>query len=48
MGKPARKRLLRRSRRNERIIIKMDLREVGCDPEYWIDLAEDGTNGELM
>ena len=22
--------------------IKMDLREVGCDPREWMDLAEDG------
>ena len=26
----------------------MDLREMGCDPGEWIDLAEIGTNGELM
>ena len=28
--------------------IKMDLREVGCDPGEWIDLAEDRDHGELM
>ena len=22
--------------------IKMDMREVGCDPDEWIDLAKDG------
>ena len=35
MGKPEGKR--RRWEGN----IKMDLREVGCDPGEWIDLAED-------
>ena len=37
MGKPEGKRRRRRCEDN----IKMDLREVGCDPREWIDLAED-------
>ena len=28
--------------------IKMDLREVRCDPGEWIDLAEDRDQCELM
>ena len=32
---------LGRSRRRWKDNIKMDLREVGCDPGEWIDLAED-------
>ena len=40
--KPEGNRPLGRSRhRLEDNIIKMDLREVGCDPGEWIDLAED-------
>ena len=48
MGKPEGKRPLRRPRRRWEDIIKMDLREVGCDPGDWIALAEDRTNGGLM
>ena len=41
MGKPEGKRPLGRPRRREEDDIKVDLREVGCDPGEWIDLAED-------
>ena len=48
VGKLEGKRHLGRPRRRWKDNIKMDLREVGCDPGDWIDLAEDRTNGELM
>ena len=41
VGKPEGKRPLGRTRRRWEGNIKMDLREVGCDAEEWIDLAED-------
>ena len=41
VGKPEGKRPLGRPRRRSEDNIKMDLREVGCDPGKWIDLAED-------
>ena len=41
VGKPESKRLLGRPRRRWEDNIKMDLREVGCDPRDWITLAED-------
>ena len=41
MGKPEGKRPLGRPRDRWEDNIKMDLREVSCDPEEWIDLAED-------
>ena len=41
VGKPEGKRLLGRPRRRWEDNIKMDLREVGCDPGYWIALAQD-------
>ena len=42
MGKPESKRPLGRPRRRWwGDNIKMDLREVGCDPTDWIALAED-------
>ena len=41
MGKPEGKRPLWRTRRGWEDNIKMDLREMGCDPGDWIDLAED-------
>ena len=41
MGKPEGKRPLGRPRRRWEDNIKMDLREVGCDPGDWIALAED-------
>ena len=41
MGKPEGKRPIGRPRRRWEDNIKMDLREVGCDPGEWIDLAED-------
>ena len=41
VGKPERKRPLRRPRRRWEDNIKINLREVGCDPRYWIALAED-------
>ena len=41
MGKPEGKRPLGRPRRRREDNIKMDLREVGCNPGERIDLAED-------
>ena len=41
VGKPERKRPLGRPKRRWEDNIKMDLREVGCDPGEWVDLAED-------
>ena len=41
VGKPEGKRSLGRPRIRWEDSIKMDLREVGCDPGEWIDLAED-------
>ena len=41
VGKPESKRPLGRSRRRWEDNIKMNLREVGCDPRDWIALAED-------
>ena len=41
VGKPEGKRPLGRPRHRWEDNIKMDLREVGCDPEDWIALAED-------
>ena len=41
VGKPEGKRHLGRPRRRWEDNIRMDLREVGCDPGEWIDLAED-------
>ena len=41
VGKPERKRPLGRPRRGWEDNIKMDLREVGCDPRDLIALAED-------
>ena len=41
VGKPEGKRPLGRSRCRWEDNIKMDLREVGCDPGDWIALAED-------
>ena len=41
VGKPEGKRPLGRPRRRWEDNIKMDLREVGCDPGQWVDLAED-------
>ena len=41
VGKREGKRLLGRPRRRWEDNIKMNLREVGCDPGDWIDLAED-------
>ena len=40
-GKPESKRPLGRLRRRWEENIKIDLREVGCDPRDWIALAED-------
>ena len=39
VGKPESKRSLGRPRRRWEDNIKMDLREVGCDPRDWITLA---------
>ena len=41
VGKPESKRPLGRPRRRWKDNIKMDMREVGCDPREWIDLTED-------
>ena len=41
VGKPEGKRPLRRPRRKWEDYIRMDLREVGCDPGEWIDVVED-------
>ena len=41
VGKPESKRPLGRPRLRLEDNIKMDLREVGCDPRDWIALAED-------
>ena len=41
LGKSEGKIHLGRSRHRWEDNIKMDLREVGCDPGEWIDLAED-------
>ena len=41
VGKPQSKRPLGRPRRRWEDNIKMDLREVGCDPRDWRALAED-------
>ena len=48
VGKPEGKRALGRPRRRWEDTIKMDLREVGCDPGDWVALAEDRDNGGLM
>ena len=40
VGKPEGKRPFGTPRRRWEENIKMDLREVGCDPGEWIDLAE--------
>ena len=48
LGKPEGKRPLGRPRRRWEDNIKMDLREVGCGPGEWTDLAEDRDLGELM
>ena len=41
VGKPEGKRPLGRPRRTWKVNIKIDLREVGCDPGDWIAVAED-------
>ena len=41
VGRSEGKDLLGRPRHRWEDNIKMDLREVGCDPRVWIDLAED-------
>ena len=41
MGKPESKRPLGRPRRRWEDNLKIDLREVGCDPRDWIAFAED-------
>ena len=41
VGKPEGKSHLGRPRRRWEDNIRMDLREVGCDPGEWIDLAEE-------
>ena len=46
--KPESKRPLGRPRCRWEDDIKMDLREVGCDPRDWIALLKIETNGGLM
>ena len=41
VGRPEEKKTSGRTRRRWEDNIKIDLREVGCDPGEWIDLAED-------
>ena len=41
VGKPDSKRPLVRPRRRREDNMKMDLKEVGCDPRDWIAVAED-------
>ena len=41
VGKLEGKRPLGRPRRRWEVNIEMSLREVGCDPGEWVDLAED-------
>ena len=41
VGKPEGKRPLGRPRQRWEDNIRMNLREVGCDPGEWIDLTED-------
>ena len=41
VGKPEGKRHLGRPRRRWEDNIRVDLKEVGCDPGEWIDLIED-------
>ena len=41
MGKLESKRPLGRPRRRWEDNVKMDLREVGCDPRDWVALSED-------
>jgi hypothetical protein len=47
VGKPDGKRPLGRPRRRW-VNIKIDLRDVGWDGRYWIDLAQDRAGGGLM
>ena len=49
VGNPVGNRPLVRPRRRWEDNIKMDLREVGCDPEEWIYIfLKIETNGELI
>jgi hypothetical protein len=48
VGKPERRRSLGRPRRRWVDNIKLDLREIGWDGVYWIDLAQIGTSGGLL
>ena len=48
MGRTQEKSPLGRPRRRREGNIKMDLREVGCDPGDRIDLAEDRDHGRLV
>jgi hypothetical protein len=41
VGKPEGRRPLGRPRRRWEDNIKMDVREVGCEGAYWVDLAQD-------
>jgi hypothetical protein len=48
VGKPEGKRPLGRPRRRWEDNIKMDLREINIDGANWIQLAHDGSTGELL
>jgi hypothetical protein len=48
VGKPERKRQLRRPRRRWIINLKVDLLEIGLSVVDWIGLAQDSTVGELL
>ena len=48
VGRPEGNSSLRRPRRRWEDNIKMDLRDVGCDPGDWILLLNVGNNDELM
>jgi hypothetical protein len=46
--KPEGKRPLRRPRDRWVDNIKMDLREIGCDGVYWIDMAQDRNQWRVL
>ena len=48
VGRPELKRSLRRPTHRWKDNIKMDLKDVGSDARYWIDLAKIETNSGLM
>jgi len=48
VGKPERKRTLRRSRHRWEDNIKIDLQEVGCGGMGWIELTQDRDRGGYL